>query len=79
VASHREPRSHGVLQCLADLQAVGDVSTIQTVDDFYNCESVSNGDFLSIDYAGHTTRDLHCELENVTPAQAQMLSDCLGR
>jgi len=64
-----------VLQCLADLEAVGDLTTIEAADP-HMCESVSFGTPLYIGFGGHSVGDLNCPLEPYTPAQAQMVADC---
>jgi hypothetical protein len=66
-----------VARCLADLQAVGDVSTIRTVNDQRNCESVSNGNAITIAYGSSETNDLQCPLQPLNPAQSRLLDDCL--
>lgn len=67
-----------VVQCLADLQTVGDVSTIRTVSNMENCESVSNGNEVTIAYGSSKTNDLNCSLQSLTQAQAKLLNDCLA-
>jgi hypothetical protein len=73
--SYYPPGTPWVEQCLADLEAVGDVTTMKAGDP-HTCESASFGTPLYIGFDGHVVGDLHCPLEPYTPAQSQMISDC---
>jgi hypothetical protein len=75
--SYFPPGTPWVLQCLADLEAVGDLTTIEARKP-YMCESVSNGTALYISFGGKSVGDLNCPLQPYTPAQAQMVSDCVS-
>jgi hypothetical protein len=68
------PGTSWAVQCLAALQALGDVSTI-AVD--WCSKSVSFGTTTTISYNGKSTPDLQCPHKSDTPAQSAMLAACL--
>jgi hypothetical protein len=63
-----------ILQCLADIEQVGDLSSV--VADGFCSKSVSFGTRTQISGFGHITADLQCKLMPLTDAQSQMISDC---
>jgi hypothetical protein len=70
------PNTPGVVQCLAALQALGDVSTIAV--DHSSCpKSASFGTTTTIWFAGKSTPDLQCPHLSPTAAQSAVLTDCL--
>lgn len=63
-----------VMQFIADLQAVGDVSGIQSS---WCGKSTSFGTYTRVSANGNTSNDLQC-MENPTPAQCALYADCIA-
>jgi len=65
-----------ILQCLTDIQQVGDLSSV--VADGFCSKSVSFGTTTHVSGLGHITADLQCKLMPLSDAQSKMISDCEG-
>jgi hypothetical protein len=71
---HYSPGAPIVMKFLADLQAVGKVSSIQTD---WCAKSTSFGTYTTISANGNTSHDLQC-MANPTPAQCALYADCVA-
>ncbi len=69
--------SLSIVQCLCDIEQVGDVSSIVS-DGSFCSKSVSFGTWTTISAFGKVTADLQCALAPLTTAQSQMKFDCEG-
>ena len=73
-STYYPPGTPIVMRFLADLQAVGDVSGIQST---WCGKSVSFGTYTRVSANGNTSNDLQC-MANPTPAQCALYADCLA-